>query len=112
VFQKSLLVIAFCVASVFPYSYTIFAPMTNAGSFAVNPVVYVDNRNSGGTEIFLYYGLIDKLDFCSSISETNGFSSFSTMLRYDLGGSKILGVRVNPSWISPHFNINLENDLV
>ncbi len=103
-FRKSLLVLALFAVSAFSYSYTIFAPMTGAGSFALNPVIYVDDRNSGGTEVFMYYGLTDKLDFCSSISTTNGVGGFSTMLRYDFGGAKILGLRVNPSWISPHFN--------
>ena len=107
---KRALSVLFLSMSVFSYSYTAYPPVTGPGIFAVNPVFFADKVNSGGTELFLYYGLTDKMDLSTSILTNNGISSFSAMARYDFGGFKILGVRANTSLISPQFSLTLENE--
>lgn len=109
---KQLMVILISVSSLFAYSYTAFPPITGKETFAVNPAFFADKKNSGGMELFLYYGLTDKLDICPSILVTNGYSNFSGMLRYDFGNSKILSVKGNASSVIPQFTISLENDLL
>jgi hypothetical protein len=107
VFHKSLLVLITCLSLIFAYSFTAFPPITGANTFAINPVLFADRPNSGGTEVFFYYGLTDKWDVSTSIT---GIGDFTAMLRYDFGGSKILGLQASPSWVTPQFYLTLEND--
>jgi hypothetical protein len=107
VFRKSLLVLVASLSSIFAYSYTGFPPSTGANTFAVNPILFADHKNSGGTEVFFYYGLTDKWDVSTSMT---GIGDFTTMLRYDFGGSKIIGLRASPSWVAPQVSLSFEND--
>jgi hypothetical protein len=109
-FKKVLVVLALSVSSLMAYSYTCFPPMTEKGSFAVNPAFFMDDNNSGGMETFLYYGLTEKMDFCSSILTVNGSSNFSVMYRYAFDDLN-LGIRMNSSWVTPQLNYNWEDDL-
>lgn len=108
-FKKVLLIAAFAVASVSAYSYTCFPPLTVEGKFAVNPVIFADDKNSGGMETFFYYGLMKNMDISTSILTVNGSSGFSTMLRYGVGSS-VLGVKLNPSLVIPQISYDWEDD--
>lgn len=109
-FKKVLIVLALSISSLMAYSYTCFPPMTEKGSFAVNPAFFMDDNNSGGMETFLYYGLAEKMDFCFSILTVNGSSNFSVMYRYAIEDLNF-GIRLNSSWTIPQINYNWEDDL-
>ena len=111
-FKKVLIVLALSVSSLMAYSYTCFPPMTEKGSFVINPAFFMDDNNSGGMETFLYYGLTDKSDFCSSILTVNGSSNFSVMYRHILGSLLNAGIRMNSSWATPQINYNWENKVL
>ena len=110
-FKKVLLVTMFALTSVFSYSYTCFPPMTSENSLAINPVVFMDDNNSGGAETFFYYGITDKFDISSSISTYNETSNFSTMLRYNLN-DYVFGIRANTSWAIPQISYVWEDELL
>jgi hypothetical protein len=113
---KSIFLIAlFCCASVFSYSYTAFSITTGEETFALNPFLYADCEGGVGSELFLSYGITDKLDIWTDISffQADGFTAtdFSTMLRYDIWKSNILAVRVSPWYVSPQYHFSWENEL-
>lgn len=108
--KKILILLSFSVSSLWAYSYTCFPPMTQTGSIALNPVFFADDKNYGGMETFFYYGLTEKMDFCTSVLTVNGFSNFSVMSRYALNDFNA-GIRLNPSWVIPQLNYNWEDDL-
>jgi len=108
-FKNALIALVLSVSSLMAYSFTCFPPMTEKGAFAVNPAFFADNNNSGGVETFLYYGLTEKSDFCSSILTVNGSSNFSVMYRHSFGSLLNAGLRMNTSWATPQFNLNWEN---
>jgi hypothetical protein len=109
-FKKMIALVVLCLSTqAFSYSYSILPPITGKGNLTVNPVFFADQVNSGGMELFAYYGLTDQLDINFSLLTYNGASNFATMLRYDFGGSKILGLRANTSWISPQVNYSVES---
>lgn len=85
--------------------------MTEKGALAINPLVFADDKNSGGMETFLYYGLTDKADLSTSILTVNGLSSFSVMYRHAMGDMLNAGIRANTSWMVPQLNFNWEDDL-
>jgi hypothetical protein len=109
-FKKTLLIMLLMVFCVFSYSFTAFPPITGKGNFAINPVIFADKKNSGGGELFLYCGLTNKWDICSSILSSNGSSSVATMVRYDAGKGLMGILRGNASWILPQLNYCWEND--
>ena len=109
-FKKMLIALFLSVSSLLAYSYTCFPPMTEKGSFAVNPAFFADDKNSGGVETFFYYGLTEKMDYCFSMLTANGESNFSTMCRFSLGKLLNAGFRMNTSWAVPQFNFNWENE--
>lgn len=109
-FKKVLLVVVCSLSVLHAYSYTCFPLMTEKDALAVNPVVFADDKNSGGMETFLYYGLTAKSDLSTSMLTVNGASNFSVMYRHTLGNLSNAGVRVNASWVIPQLNFNWEDD--
>ena len=109
-FKKISLALLLAVSFAFSYSFTAFPPMTGKDKVAVNPVIFADQKNSGGTELFVYYGLTSKWDISASVLSCNGLSNFSTMVRYDLGKGLVGGLRGNASWIIPQLSYCWENN--
>jgi hypothetical protein len=107
--KKVLGLTLFLAASTFAYSYTCFPPITEKGKIAINPVVFADDKNSGGLESFLYYGMTDKIDISTSILISGGTANFSVMLRHKIK-SAILGVKTNPSFAIPQVSYDWGND--
>jgi hypothetical protein len=83
--------------------------MTEEKSLAINPVIFMDDNNSGGSETFFYYGITKKVDISTSIATVGGSSNFSTMLRYDLN-DVLIGIRANASWAIPQISYNWEDE--
>jgi hypothetical protein len=110
-FKKALLIAVFSVASVLAYSYTCFPPLANEGEIAINPVLFMDDNNSGGMETFFYYGLTDKFDISTSILTVGGTSDFSAMLRYGLCNDYKIGIKANASLAIPQLSFDWEDDL-
>jgi len=110
-FKKVLLAVVVSVMSVFSYSYTCFPPLAEEGKFAINPVLFMDDNNSGGMETFFYYGLMENMDISTSILTTaDGYAGFSTMLRYAIG-QPVIGLKLNPSLAIPQLSYDWEDDL-
>lgn len=99
--------------SIFSYSYTCFPISTGEETFVLNPYFYTDGKGSVGNELFLAYGITDKLDIWSDISlfYSDGItiSDFSTMIRFDIWKSNIIAVRISPWYVSPQYHFSWEN---
>jgi len=113
------LILAVCIyaTSIFSYSYTAFPIMTPENTMVLNPFIYFDGTGAAGQDVFLSYGVLSNLDIWSQVSTASypdGSTpvDFSAMLRYDLGKSNILALRVNPKWIAPQYHMAIENDKV
>jgi hypothetical protein len=109
--KKNLIVlgVAFLISNVFSYSYTTFPSMTDKDVFSVNPVVFADRTgNTGGMELFLYYGLAKNTDI--AFSYNNLSNSPSAMLRYDVGHSNnIFSLKATTASVIPQYTVQLEN---
>lgn len=113
---KALIIAVFLYASsIFSYSYTAFSISTGDQTFVLNPYFFADGANGYGSELFLAYGINSKIDIWSDVSffQTEGitFTDFSSMVRYDLGKSNILAVRVSPWYVSPQYHLTIENEV-
>lgn len=109
------LILAVCLyaTSIFSYSYTAFPIMTPENTMILNPFIYFDGKGTAGQDVFLSYGVLSNLDVWSQVSTVSGNSvDFSAMVRYDLGKSNILALRVNPKWIAPQYHMAIENDKI
>lgn len=110
-FKKFLLVFCFCTPALFAYSYTCLSPVAEKNAFAVNPVIFADDTNSGGMETFLYYGLTDNSDICSSFLTVNGYTDFSVMYRHTLGNKFTVGLKGKTFLVNPMLDFMWEDDL-
>jgi len=111
------LILAVCIysSSIFSYSYTAFPIMTPENTLALNPFIYFDGTGAAGQDVFLSYGILANLDIWSQVStvtipELGTVADFSAMVRYDLGKSNILALRVNQWYIAPQYHFAIEND--
>ena len=112
---KILTLAAFLFASsVFSYSYNAFSISTGEKTLILNPYFAADGLGGYANELFLAYGVTDKIDIWSDINmyPSNGMISvdFSTMVRYDIGKSNIIACRFGPKYVSPQYHLTLEND--
>jgi hypothetical protein len=113
------LILAVCIyaSSIFSYSYTAFPIMTPENTLALNPFIYFNGTGAAGQDVFLSYGILANLDIWSQVSTVIDtmsvfYADFSAMVRYDLGKSNILALRVNQKWITPQYHMAIENDKV
>jgi hypothetical protein len=114
--QKILGLLLICLAfNAFSYSYTAYPISSGKGNLIINPVLYADGYGFVGNDISLAYGLTDKLDLWSTISigntDTTSFTTFRTMLRYDLGSNNILACVLGNNYVSPQYHLVLENKI-
>jgi hypothetical protein len=109
-FHKFIFILIFSLSSLYSYSFTCLPPLAVKNSLAVNPVLFIEDKNSGGMETFIYYGMTDKADVNVSILTVNGVSNFSAMYRHSCGESFNYGLRANASWLSPSLYFGWEDD--
>lgn len=111
---KVLLLTLCLTVSSFSYSYTAFSVMTGEKTLALNPFLFFDGTGMVGNDLFVSYGITDNVDIWSNVtllksSEGTDFD-FSTMLRYDIGKSNIVALRVSQWYITPQYHFAIEND--
>lgn len=114
-FKSIILAVCLYATSLFSYSYTCFSISTGEETLALNPYLYADGKGAVGNDLFLAYGITNRLDIWSHVSLFNSDGSnvtdFSTMLRFDIGKSNIIAVRVSPWYVSPQYHFSWENDV-
>lgn len=111
----ALLITLFYSFSTFSYSYNAFSLMTGKNTFAVNPYLSVSNHGIFNHNLFLAYGIIDRVDIWLNFSVTPQSQAVdaSAMLRVDASGKgTILAIMANGSYISPQFHYNWENNRI
>lgn len=111
---KSLLLTLCLTVSSFSYSYTAFSVMTGEKTIVVNPFLAFDGTGAVINDLFVSYGITNNIDIWSNVTLTKTADytdfDFSTMVRYDIGNSNIVAVRVSQWYVTPQYHFTIEND--